>query len=151
MTRLERVNPGAAHWSEQQYENMFKIEAGASLCEHFALVVDAEPVATGEGGAPEPQGLPGFLVAQRVDREWELQNLVVAEEARRRGVGTLLISELIKRARAQQGSGIFLEVRESNQSARAFYKNQAFEEIGVRKGYYSNPTEDAILCRLSLY
>jgi [ribosomal protein S18]-alanine N-acetyltransferase len=54
-------------------------------------------------------------------------------------------------ARAQRGSGIFLEVRESNQSARALYRKVGFKETGLRRSYYADPTEDAILCRLSLY
>jgi len=45
---------------------------------------------------------------------------------------------------------VFLEVRESNQPARAFYLRQGFEESGRRKFYYANPQEDAILYRLAL-
>jgi len=103
-----------------------------------------------EDDSKVPQIL-GFLVVQRVDAEWELENIIVAEANRRQGVGTRLIKELAAQARAEQGSGIFLEVRESNKSARAFYKKVDFEETGLRKGYYSNPPEDAILCRLRLY
>jgi ribosomal-protein-alanine N-acetyltransferase len=91
------------------------------------------------------------MVAHRVDAEWELENVVVAETARRRGVGTLLLEELIAHARSSEGSGIFLEVRQSNQNARALYRRVGFEETGLRKSYYSDPPEDAILCRLSLY
>ena len=59
-----------------------------------------------------------------------------------------LLNELIAHARAKNGSGIFLEVRESNQSARGLYRKMGFEETGRRKGYYANPAEDAILGRL---
>jgi len=91
-----------------------------------------------------------FLIAHRIDIEWELENIVVAGTARRRGLGTLLLRELIAHARIENANGIFLEVRESNQSARALYRKLGFEEVGSRKGYYANPPDDAILCRLSL-
>ena len=70
---------------------------------------------------------------------------------RGRGVGTRLMGEFVAHARAEKGSGIFLEVRESNEGARALYGKMGFEETGSRKSYYSDPAEDAILYRLRLY
>ncbi len=90
-----------------------------------------------EGEAPR---ILGFLVAHRVDAEWELENIVVAEAARRRGVGTRLLEEFSRPCCARNmGSGIFLEVRESNLSARALYRKLGFQETGLRKSYYSQP------------
>jgi ribosomal-protein-alanine acetyltransferase len=100
--------------------------------------------------SPEAPEIIAFLIAHRIDAEWELENIVVAETARRRGLGTLLLRELITHARTENVSGIFLEVRESNQTARALYRKLGFKEVGLRKGYYANPPNDAILCRLSL-
>ena len=99
----------------------------------------------------ESRGILALLVAQRVDAEWELENIVVAEAARRQRIGTQLLQEFSAYARTERGSRIFLEVRESNQSARALYRKMGFEETGLRKSYYSNLSEDAILCSLSLY
>jgi ribosomal-protein-alanine N-acetyltransferase len=82
--------------------------------------------------------------------EWELENIVVANGMRRRGTGTLLLTELITQARAAGGCAIFLEVRASNQDARAFYQRTGFEEAGVRSGYYAAPAENAVLYRLRL-
>ncbi len=141
MMDLERASP-AAHWSRLQYEGLFFISKGQQS-ERVAWVAEED-----ESRAP---GVPAFLVAHRVDTEWELENIVVAEAARRCGVGTRLLSELISHARAEQGSAIFLEVRESNQSARALYRKMGFQEKGLRRSYYSDPPEDAILCRLRLY
>jgi ribosomal-protein-alanine N-acetyltransferase len=90
------------------------------------------------------------MVAVQVDSEWELENIVVAAAVRRRGVGTRLLAELTEHARVRNGSAIFLEVRESNQSARALYRKAGFKETGLRRSYCANPPEDAILCRLSL-
>ena len=104
-------------------------------------------VAESHREAPE---ILAFLVARRVGAEWELENLVVAQEARRQGIGSLLVFELVAHARAQRGTAIFLEVRESNRIARALYCKAGFKGQTLRKSYYSNPTEDAILLRLAL-
>lgn len=140
MMDLDRQSPTAAHWSRQQYEGL--VVTARSQSERVALVAEEES----EG--PE---VHAFVVARRVDAEWELENIVVAEAARRQGVAARLLGELVAQIRAEQGSAVFLEVRESNQSARALYRKAGFTETGLRKSYYSNPPEDAILCRLSLY
>jgi ribosomal-protein-alanine N-acetyltransferase len=141
MMDLERRSPTAAHWSRQRYEDLLVTASGQQRSERLAWIVESE------GGAPEPLA---FLIAHRVEAEWELENLVVAANSRRSGVGTGLVSELVANARAARGSEIFLEVRESNEGARAMYRKMGFEEAGLRKSYYSDPAEDAILCRLRL-
>lgn len=146
MMDLDRESPTAAHWSRQQYEDLFLITSDRS--KHFAWVVEDEAEALSGNIARE---ILAFLAAQRVDAEWELENIVVAGTARRRGLGARLLAELIAHARAEQGSHIFLEVRESNQSARALYRKLGFEETGLRKSYYFDAPEDAILYRLRLY
>jgi ribosomal-protein-alanine N-acetyltransferase len=87
----------------------------------------------------------GFLVALRAGPEWELENIVVAEDVRGKGVGKQLIHKLFTQAQEANSNLVFLEVRESNASARRFYEKLGFQETGRRKAYYSNPTEDAIL------
>jgi ribosomal-protein-alanine N-acetyltransferase len=142
MMDLERQSPVAAHWSREQHEGLFVTADRQPQSERFALVVEDE------GESPE---VLAFLVAHRIDAEWELENIVVAAGVRRRGVGTGLLGEFVAHARGEQGSGIFLEVRESNHSARALYRKVGFQEMGLRESYYSNPLEDAMLCRLRLY
>jgi len=150
MMDLERQSPVAAHWSRQQYEGLF-VDPNQQPSEPFVLIAqdDHEPERPPESISSSP-GILAFLVAHRVDTEWELENIVVAEAARRRGVGEGLLRAFIAHARAKPGNRIFLEVRESNQAARALYRKAGFEEAGLRKGYYLSPVEDAILCRLSL-
>jgi [ribosomal protein S18]-alanine N-acetyltransferase len=134
---LERASTPAAHWPRHQYETLF-VPTRDRPSESKAWVVEDE------------SGMLAFLVARRVGAEWELENIVVAEGVRRRGVATLLLDKLVAHARAEQGSGIFLEVRASNEGARALYRKAGFEEVGLRKSYYANPCEDAILGRLRL-
>jgi ribosomal-protein-alanine acetyltransferase len=139
-----------SQWSRQLYEGQFAIASRQKHAERLAWVVEDEHAALREktpGKAPE---ILAFLLAHRVLEDWELENIVVKGTARRRGVGTRLLGEFIAYARAQQGARILLEVRESNHSARALYRKFDFEETGLRKGYYANPPEDAIVCQFNL-
>ncbi|MCU1301444.1 MAG: ribosomal protein S18P -alanine acetyltransferase [Candidatus Sulfotelmatobacter sp.] len=140
MMDLERQNPAAAHWTQEQYESATSGEAHAR---RFAWVVENE--------SGEASKVVAFLVAHEVDAEWELENMAVAMSVRLRGIGTLLLGKLIEIARAQNGDCIFLEVRASNKSARALYQKVGFKETGLRKSYYANPAENAILYRLTLH
>jgi ribosomal-protein-alanine N-acetyltransferase len=88
------------------------------------------------------------VIARVLGDEWEIENIAIAGTARRRGLGTRLLGELLDMARARGAAAIFLEVRESNQAARALYEKWAFLESGRRPIYYKNPPEDAILYRL---
>ncbi len=147
MMDLERQSPPAAHWSRQQYEGLF-LDPKQQPSEPFVLIAEDDHQQS-ESISSSPDIL-AFLVAHRVDTEWELENIVVAEAARRRGMGEGLLRAFIAHARTGRGHRIFLEVRGSNQAARALYRKAGFEESGLRKGYYLDPAEDAILCRLSL-
>ncbi|MGO9170141.1 MAG: ribosomal protein S18-alanine N-acetyltransferase, partial [Candidatus Sulfotelmatobacter sp.] len=136
-------------WSRRQYEGLFAATDPQSP-ERFILVVEDASEPRPEMESSPAGQLTAFLVARRVDKEWELENIVVAEEFRQRGVGSRLLGKFIAHVRAENGSGIFLEVRESNRCARALYRRAGFDQTGLRKGYYANPAEDAILYRLSL-
>ncbi|HZW92073.1 MAG TPA: ribosomal protein S18-alanine N-acetyltransferase [Candidatus Eremiobacteraceae bacterium] len=144
---LERQSPSAAHWSRQQYENLFVNTGGQQCSQSFAWVIEMEGGAQREIHNETPK-IAAFLVARRVDPEWELENIVVSGAARRRGMGTLLLHEFVENVGARGDKAIFLEVRESNQGARSLYRKLGFEEAGLRKNYYSDPHEDAIVCRL---
>jgi [ribosomal protein S18]-alanine N-acetyltransferase len=86
----------------------------------------------------------GFAVARRTaPDEYELLNLAIAPGFRRRGVARRLVESL----KARDGVAIFLEVRESNHIARAFYKALSFQEVSIRKNYYYHPSESAIVMK----
>jgi ribosomal-protein-alanine acetyltransferase len=151
MMAVGRDSVATAHWSRQIYESLVASTSSPQHAERFAWVVEDEPAALPEqdpGKAPE---ILAFLIAHRVITDWELENIVVKGTARRFGVATLLLNELVAHARSQNGSVILLEVRKSNQRARGLYRKLGFEETGLRKSYYASPDEDAILYRLSLH
>ena len=93
--------------------------------------------------------IAGFLVALHLGPEWELENIAVTPEARRSGLGMQLLTALLTRAKETNSQKVFLEVRESNAAARALYEKAGFRQTGRRKGYYSDPAEDAILYGLT--
>ena len=94
--------------------------------------------------------MAGFLVAQHVASEWELENIVVSKTERQKGIGKLLLDALLASAREVNSAAVSLEVRESNRAARFLYEKIGFQQAGRRKNYYANPREDAILYRLTL-
>ena len=132
MMFLEKHAATAGHWSLQQYEALFRPSTAGRIC----LVI-------------EEAQLQGFIIARTVGVEWEIENIAIAGKARRRGLGTRLLSELLDLARARGAESVFLEVRESNRAARALYEKWSFTEDGQRKKYYKDPEEDAILYRLA--
>jgi len=87
----------------------------------------------------------GFLIARHVSGEWELENIVVGQKVRQKGIGSRLLAELFSRAQTNRGDKIFLEVRHSNTAAHRLYEKAGFAETGRRKRYYSDPLEDAVL------
>lgn len=92
----------------------------------------------------------GYVGCQTVLDEGYITNVAVSPDCRRQGVGSALIEELARRARAQGLSFVTLEVRASNASAIALYEGAGFGRVGVRKNFYTAPSEDAVLMTLFL-
>ena len=125
---LDAGSATAAHWREADYRRLLD-EAGGVI-----LVIGEEV-------------LQGFIAGQDLGPEWEIENVVVASPAQRRGLGRRLVQELLTMAGDRGAQSVYLEVRESNRAARALYSRVGFAETGRRKSYYSNPEEDAVLYR----
>lgn len=125
MLAIEQQAPAAAHWT---------------LAEYNKLVNSAAVLVAEEAGK-----LCGFICAKPAAGDWEVENVVVAPEFLRRGIASELLRELIRRAKADAASAIFLEVRESNLPARRLYEKHGFGEQGRRRAYYKDPLEDAVL------
>jgi len=89
----------------------------------------------------------GYAVAWYVADESELGNLAVAAEWRRRGLGRWLLDWALSMAVERGAARIFLEVRDSNQGAQDLYARRGFVQVGLRRRYYRQPSEDArVLC-----
>ena len=92
----------------------------------------------------------GYIGSQTVMGESDILNIAVREEYRRRGIGRILLEALCTNLAARDSSCIILEVRASNEAAKALYLSQGFRMIAVRPRYYSRPVEDAELYRKEL-
>ena len=85
----------------------------------------------------------GYLIVLDSIDVYEILAIATIEEYRNKGIA----QELLAKIRIKN---IFLEVRESNQTAINFYKKNKFKEISIRKNYYSEPTENAIIMKLEV-
>lgn len=87
----------------------------------------------------------GFVNARLICDECGINDIAVTENARKCGIGAALLAALEQYAKAHDGRVIQLEVRASNQTAIRFYEQHGFVKNGLRKRYYSDPVEDALL------
>lgn len=89
----------------------------------------------------------GFCSFWRVLDELHINNLAVAPPHRRRGVATALLARVLEDGARLGARRATLEVRRSNESAQSLYEKFGFKVAGTRRGYYSNPVEDALVLR----
>lgn len=93
----------------------------------------------------DAQRICGFGCILTVANEGELVDIAVSPAYRGCGLGQRLMTALLTEAQSRSVEQIFLEVRLSNTPARKLYQKNGFVEIGVRKRYYRDPVEDAVL------
>jgi [ribosomal protein S18]-alanine N-acetyltransferase len=94
--------------------------------------------------------LVGYAVAWTVGDQAELGNVAVAHDERRKGVAQRLVGVVLDRLRDRGARECFLEVRESNETARRLYERCGFQVVGRRRNYYMKPAEDALVMRCDL-
>ena len=87
----------------------------------------------------------GYIIGRKIPPEGEIYRIAVHPDRRQRGVGYRLLSYGLKTELGEGVESVFLEVRSKNTAARALYKAYGFSEIGVRRNYYQNPSDDAIV------
>jgi ribosomal-protein-alanine N-acetyltransferase len=91
------------------------------------------------------QRVIGFCSFWRVLDELHINNLAVAPEHRGAGAGTALLTTVMREGARLGARRATLEVRRSNEAARRLYERLGFTMAGVRRAYYSNPVEDALV------
>lgn len=90
-------------------------------------------------------GVLGYIGVQEICGEAYITNVAVFSEYRKEGIGRKLLNEACSGAKERGCEFITLEVRESNSAAIALYESEGFEKAGVRKNFYSSPTENGII------
>ncbi len=123
---IERVSYPAP-WSETTFSN--EMISGVSVA-IVALV--------GESVA-------GYVVGWVVADQLHIANIAVSPGHQRRGIGNGMMTWLLEEAVRKGCTSSSLEVRESNLAARSMYGGLGYRSVAIRKGYYSNPAEDAVV------
>ncbi len=89
--------------------------------------------------------IAGYCILYYVVDEGEIARIAVDENFRRQGIGRGLLDYICEQCKEKGVERLLLDVRESNERARQFYHQYGFEIDGVRKAFYENPKEDAVL------
>ena len=89
----------------------------------------------------------GYVGSQSSCDETDIMNIAVHPDWRRRGIAESLIDNLIRELKNRGSHALMLEVRVSNDPAARLYEKLGFRQVGLRKNYYRNPKEDALILR----
>jgi [ribosomal protein S18]-alanine N-acetyltransferase len=109
----------------------------SELAKPSSLCLGAFEAETGE--------LIGYLIISRYVDAWHVMNVAVAPEYRGRGIATKLLEHLFELTAGDGRRGYTLEVRVSNNSAIRLYEKLGFKARGIRRGYYTDNREDALI------
>ena len=129
VAELEKICFGTEAWSEKSVAS----ELDNPLS--FWLVAD-------DNGR-----VAGYVGSQTVMDETDMMNVAVHPDYRKQGIATALIVGLVGELRKKGSHCLTLEVRASNENAISLYRKLDFQQIGLRKNYYHNPKEDALILR----
>jgi ribosomal-protein-alanine N-acetyltransferase len=119
-------------WSERFFRQEMQVECARS----FLAETDGR--------------IAGYILYWLLPSEIDIHNIAVHKDFRRRGLGRSLLENVVREARNRGSARITLEVRKSNLPAQKLYESVGFTVNGVRKGYYSDDGEDALLMALQL-
>ena len=122
-------------WSRSMFSG--ELAKPTSICLGAFEAADRE---NGQGGA-----LVGYLIVSRYVDAWHVMNVAVDPDHRGRGVATMLLERLFELTADDAQRGYTLEVRVSNAAAIALYERLGFTARGLRRGYYTDNREDALI------
>jgi ribosomal-protein-alanine N-acetyltransferase len=105
----------------------------------------AKPSSLSFGAVDETGTLVGYLVLSRYVDAWHVMNVAVAPERRRQGIASALLHRLLELTKDDALRGYTLEVRISNLGAIRLYERFGFRRKGIRRGYYTDNREDALI------
>ena len=132
ISKIEKACFGSEAWSEEVIKTSIESDnyVFIACCENSQIV--------------------GYVNASVILDEAELNRLAVFGTHRGKGIGKLLVDTLLDYLKGQNITLVRLEVRASNHPAISLYNSKKFKQYAVRKNYYSNPEEDAVLMSLTI-
>jgi ribosomal-protein-alanine N-acetyltransferase len=137
LMRYEDEMFGSEAWSRQSYIDEL---ADTELRDYL--------VAEGTGGGTGVVLGSGGLMT--IAETAQILTVGVLPNARRQGIGSLLVRALVARARERRADEVLLEVRVDNDAAKKLYESEGFTTLGLRRGYYEHGRVDALTMRLGL-
>ncbi|MFP5232474.1 MAG: GNAT family N-acetyltransferase [Acidobacteriota bacterium] len=140
---IQQGSPEAPAWRNPTWRQMLTMDQAGPL-------IRVCLVAEGENGALRSRCVLGFCVACCAGEWSELESVATVVSARGQGVGRALCREVMAWSRGQGARVMELEVRASNGAAQALYRSLGFADQGVRRNYYQDPVEDAVLMSAEL-
>ncbi len=144
--RRELGNRASRYWVVEKRDWTVKpISTPSSEGVIRKLLRRASDLRTGRHQTHTPRTIVGFLGTWYAVDQAHIVSVGVADGYRRRGIGELLLIAAVEHATARNAETITLEVRQSNTAARALYEKYGFIEQGIRKAYYSDNREDAVI------
>ena len=114
-------------WSERDITSTISTEG--SMC--YTALSDGKVIA--------------YIIGRQIAPEGEIYRLATLPSYRRRGIAYRLLDYAVKCERGRGLEALFLEVREQNHAARNLYRAYGFREVGIRRAYYQNPDDNAII------
>lgn len=119
--------------------------------DEFYQVIKGKKVTSKHSYLLECKGqIVGFFLGWAIFGEYSLMNIGVRKSHQKLGLGSFLLQNVIEKALELECLTLYLEVRESNIPAQKLYRKFGFEQISIRKNYYHQPTENALVMRLDL-
>jgi ribosomal-protein-alanine N-acetyltransferase len=128
--------PGAPRWAPRTWQQV--LESPQSGVQRIVLIAESVNECV------------GFAVLGLAADDAEIESLAVSTSWRRRGIAKRLCKDLLGWAHARGARRTSLEVRVSNTAARALYESLGFHEVAVRRGYYRDPEENALVMTIKL-
>ncbi|MGE5343953.1 MAG: ribosomal protein S18-alanine N-acetyltransferase [Candidatus Omnitrophota bacterium] len=101
-------------------------------------------------GNQPPPAIAGYILFWMIEDTLELHKIAVSSNYQKKGIGKQLFGFMLEKAREKKIKELFLEVRKSNIGAIKLYESFGFNAIAIRKDYYTEPCEDAIIYQLEM-
>lgn len=124
---IEELAYGEHHWSKESFYN----ELANNLAHYFVAIDNGKII--------------GYAGSWQIIDEAHITTIAVHPDFRRKKIGEALLKKTIDLCYENKIKYITLEVRKSNSSAISMYEKYGFKSLGVRKGYYQNNNEDALI------